>query len=118
MNIYGSVPCTMLAVEIQPHHMSPTCKDSSLPGILTWGAETAAWPLQEWQHWAQVAFSFGGGSWLIPTQVSHRVSYWDLGDSRPVSHFLCPTPSTHHLQGLREARRKACQGSKDTNSQL
>ena len=53
------------------------------------------WPLQERQLWEQVAFSFGGGSWLTPTQVSHRVSCWGLGDSRPVSHFLrLPLPST------------------------
>ena len=39
IKIYGSVPCTMPAVEIQPCHVSPTCKDSSLPGIAHLGCE-------------------------------------------------------------------------------
>ena len=39
MDIYGSVPCTTLAVEIQPHQTSPACKDSSLPAIAHLGCE-------------------------------------------------------------------------------
>lgn len=103
--------CALLAVEIQLSHLSPLCTLVSTvpPSFLPGNGWRQKSPWQQLEALGQAAFSFGRRGWLIPTKVSHKTSYWDLGEGRSKSVIscassFCPTSAESGKPGISVSR--------------